>query len=77
MSDDPGLISKFRSHLMIEAVLVMALLGYLLLFHNHSVGADLSITVLGAGLMVLVSHWTLHTLRDALQLLVVRHSRLG
>ncbi|MDX1458256.1 MAG: hypothetical protein R3276_11765 [Marinobacter sp.] len=62
---------------MIETVLVIGLLAYLLLFRNHSVGADLSITVLGAGLMALVSYWTLHTVRDALQLLVVRHSRLG
>lgn len=68
MSQTSGVAKKFRVHLVVEAVLVVALMVYLILGKNQVVGDDLAFTVTGVGLMVLVSFWTLNTVRKMLEL---------
>ncbi|WP_372994652.1 hypothetical protein [Marinobacter sp.] len=78
MSDDAGSASrKFRSHALIELALIVALGLYLLAAQEQVVGENLVFTVAGAGLMALVTYWTLNTLRDGLEVIAlrVRHIR--
>ena len=76
MSDDPGTARrKFHSHALIEVALVLALGAYLMLARQQVVGENLAFTVVGAGLMALVSYWTLNTLRDGLEVLALRMGR--
>lgn len=76
MSEDPGLARrKFHSHALIEVALVLALGVYLLIAREQVVGENLAFTVIGAGLMALVSYWTLNTLRDGLAVLALRVRR--
>ncbi|EON92128.1 hypothetical protein MARLIPOL_10916 [Marinobacter lipolyticus SM19] len=55
-----------------EMFLVAALVVYLILAKGRIVGDDLTFTVVGAGLMALVTYWTLNTLRDGLEVIAVR-----
>ena len=78
MSDDAGSASrKFRSHVLIELALIVALGLYLFAAREQVVGEDLVFTVTGAALMALVTYWTLNTLRDGLEVIAlrVRHVR--
>lgn len=78
MSDDAGSASrKFRSHALIELALMVALGLYLLVAQEQIVGENLVFTVTGAVLMVLVTYWTLNTLRDGLEVIALRarHAR--
>ncbi|KAA1174228.1 hypothetical protein FWJ25_08265 [Marinobacter salinexigens] len=78
MSDEAGSArSKFRSHIVIEVALVAALVAYMVLAQEKAVGEDFAFTVAGAGLMALVSYWTLHTLRDGLEVIVSRVRGVG
>lgn len=63
---------KFRAHVFVEMFLVAALVVYLMLAKGQTVGDNLGFTVAGAGLMVLVTYWTLNTLRDGLEVIAVR-----
>lgn len=63
---------KFQIHFFVEVMLIAALTVYMVLAKGRVVGDDLVFTVVGAGLMALVSYWTLHTLRDGLEVLVLR-----
>ncbi len=63
---------KFRFHFAVEIVLVAVLAIYMMLAKGRVVGDDLVFTVIGAGLMALVTYWTLSTLRDGLNMLVLR-----
>ncbi|MCM0613975.1 hypothetical protein KFJ24_15920 [Marinobacter sediminum] len=77
MSDQSGSASnKFRSHFFIEIALIAALAFYMMLAKEQVVGDDLAFTFVGAGLMALVTYWTLNTLRDGLEVVVVRAGRL-
>ena len=78
MSDDGGSASKkFRSHVLIELALIVALGLYLFAAKEQVVGENLVFTVTGAALMALVTYWTLNTLRDGLEVIAlrVRHVR--
>ncbi|MTI99300.1 MAG: hypothetical protein FH752_11830 [Marinobacter adhaerens] len=78
MSDDAGSASrKFRSHVLIELALIVALGLYLFAAREQVVGENLVFTVTGAALMALVTYWTLNTLRDGLEVIAlrVRHVR--
>ena len=78
MSDDAGSASrKFRSHVLIELALIVALGLYLFAAKEQVVGDNLVFTVTGAALMALVTYWTLNTLRDGLEVIAlrVRHVR--
>ncbi|MDO6441880.1 MULTISPECIES: hypothetical protein [unclassified Marinobacter] len=73
MSDEFGFArNKFRIHFAVEIVLIAALAIYMLLANGQIVGDDLAFTVLGAGLMALVTYWTLNTLRDGLEIVALR-----
>lgn len=73
MSVDSGSArNKFRSHFVVEIVLIAVLAMYLVLAKGKVVGDDLVFTVIGAGLMALVTYWTLHTLRDGLEIIALR-----
>lgn len=72
MSDQSGSFTKLRSHLFIEACLVVALVVYMVLAKSYEVGADFAFTAVGAGLMALVTYWTLTTLRDGIELIANR-----
>ncbi|WP_236744500.1 hypothetical protein [Marinobacter similis] len=62
MTDQAGSIrNKFRSHVIIELALIAALALYMVLAQEKPVGEDLIFTVVGAGLMALVTYWTLNT----------------
>lgn len=78
MSDQSGSFTKLRSHLFIEAILVIALVVYMVLAKSHVVGADFAFTAVGAGLMALVTYWTLTTVRDGIEMIAnkakVNHS---
>ena len=50
----------------------LALAVYLFIARSQMVGDDLSFTVIGAALMVLVTYWTLNTLRDGLEVLALK-----
>ncbi|WP_227515420.1 hypothetical protein [Marinobacter salinus] len=69
--------NKFRSHFLIEVALVAALAIYLAVAEGQAVGDNLAFTVAGAGLMSLVTYWTLSTLRGGLEVIAVRVSRPG
>lgn len=76
MSDESGYASrKFHSHILIEIALIVALAVYMVLAREQPVGDNLIFTVTGAALMALVSYWTLHTIRDALEVVVDRTRR--
>ncbi len=76
MSDESGSAShKFHAHMVIEIALIVALALYMVLAGEQAVGDNLTFTVTGAALMALVSFWTLHTIRDALEVVVVRARR--
>jgi len=45
---------------------------YMVLAQEKPVGEDLIFTVVGAGLMALVTYWTLNTLRDGLEVIALR-----
>ena len=78
MSDDAGSASKkFRTHALIELALIVALGLYLLVAQGQVVGENLLFTVVGAALMALMTYWTLNTLRDGLEVIVLRarHTR--
>lgn len=72
MSDQSGSITKLRSHLFVEAFLVVALVVYMVLAKSYEVGADLAFTAVGAGLMALVTYWTLSTVRDGIEVIANR-----
>jgi len=74
MSDKSGSASrKLHTHMLVEIALIAALALYMVLAWEKTVGDDLIFTVTGAGLMALVSYWTLHTIRDALEVVVARN----
>ncbi|MBW7471851.1 hypothetical protein QQF73_12380 [Marinobacter sp. M216] len=76
MADKAGSVrKKFHSHIVIETVLVVALALYMLIARHQAVGEDLVFTVAGAGLMALVTYWTLNTLRDGLEVIAMRSRR--
>ncbi|MDX1756048.1 MAG: hypothetical protein R3175_08330 [Marinobacter sp.] len=79
MSDNPSLFRRFRSHLIIETALILALLVYVLSGKDHGVGVGVGVsdTVVGVGLMVLLSQWTLYTAQDVLRLVVARRRRIS
>ncbi|MBK1851454.1 hypothetical protein FE845_08885 [Marinobacter sp. 1-4A] len=73
MSDESGSArNKFRFHFVVEIVLVAALALYMVLAKGQVVGDDLAFTVAGAGLMALVTYWTLSTLRGGLEIMALR-----
>ena len=73
MPDEPGSArNKFRSDFIVEIALVAALAVYLVLAQGKAVGDDLAFTVAGASLMALATYWTLHTLKDGLQVIALR-----
>lgn len=77
MSEEAGSArQKLHAHALVELLLIAALAVYLMLARGQVVGDDLAFTVVGAGLMALVTYWTLNTLRDALEVVAVRARRL-
>ncbi|WP_417565348.1 hypothetical protein [Marinobacter sp.] len=77
MPEQAGSASKkFRSHVFIELALIGALGLYLLAAQRQVVGDDLVFTVAGAGLMALVTYWTLNTMRDGLEVIALRVRRI-
>lgn len=72
MSDDTGSIVKLKSHILVEVVLVLALAVYFVLAESHVVGASVLFTAVGAGLMALVTFWTLNTAGDLIELVARR-----
>ncbi|MCK0162596.1 hypothetical protein [Marinobacter sp. S6332] len=73
MSDESGSArNKFRFHFVVEIVLIAALALYMVLAKGQVVGDDLAFTVAGAGLMALVTYWTLSTLRGGLEIMALR-----
>lgn len=76
MPDEAGSATKkFRFHVLIELALIVALGLYLIAAQHQVVGDDLVFTVAGAGLMALVTYWTLNTLRDGLEIIALRAAR--
>jgi hypothetical protein len=47
----------------------------LFIARSQMVGDNFSFTVIGAALMVLVTYWTLNTLRDGLEVLALKVTR--
>lgn len=77
MSDESGSArNKFRFHFVVEILLIAALAMYMVLAKEQVVGDDLAFTVIGAGLMALVTYWTLSTLRGGLEVIALRMSAL-
>ncbi|SDW74812.1 hypothetical protein [Marinobacter mobilis] len=75
MESDRGAVRpfrKFRTDLLVEVVLLLAMVGYFVGTASQSVGENISVTAIGAGLMALLSWWTLTTVSDGLELLVSR-----
>lgn len=72
MSDQSGSFTKLRSHLFVEGILVLALVVYMVLAKNYAVGADFAFTAVGAGLMALVTYWTLTTVRGGIEMIANR-----
>lgn len=72
MSDETGNTVKLKSHIIVEVVLVLALAVYLVLAGNDIVGANILFTAVGAGLMALVTFWTLNTAGDIIELVAQR-----
>ena len=76
MSEENGSAkNRLQSHAIVEVLLVLALAVYLFIARSQMVGDDLSFTVIGAALMVLVTYWTLNTLRDGLEVLALKVTR--
>ncbi|MBK1872439.1 MULTISPECIES: hypothetical protein [Marinobacter] len=77
MSDESGSArNKFRFHFVVEIILIAALAMYMVLAKEQVVGDDLAFTVIGAGLMALVTYWTLSTLRGGLEVIALKMSAL-
>ncbi len=73
MSDKSGFTNrKFRSHFLVEIILIAALVFYMVLAHEKPVGDDFGFTVAGVSLMALATYWTLNTLRDGLEIIALR-----
>jgi len=73
MRDESGSVrNRFRSDFVVEVFLVAALAVYFVLARGKDVGADLGFTVVGAVLMALATYWTLHTLKDGMQFIILR-----
>ncbi|MEC7815619.1 MAG: hypothetical protein VX939_05075 [Pseudomonadota bacterium] len=73
MPEGPGPARrKFRSDFFVEIALLLAVAVYLLLAQGQVVGENLTFTVVGAGLMALATYWTLHTIRDGLEVIALR-----
>lgn len=78
MSEENGSAkNRLQSHVVVEALLVLALAVYLFIARSEMVGDDFSFTVIGAALMVMVTYWTLNTLRDGLEVLALKVNRSG
>lgn len=76
MSEENGSAqARFQTHAIVEVVLLLVLFAYMALAQSRMVGDDFSFTVVGAALMVLVTYWTLNTLRDGLEVIAVRIAR--
>ncbi|MBL3556309.1 MULTISPECIES: hypothetical protein [Marinobacter] len=76
MSEENGSAkARFQIHAIVEVVLLLVLVAYMALAQSRMVGDDFSFTVVGAALMVLVTYWTLNTLRDGLEVIAVRIAR--
>jgi hypothetical protein len=76
MPDEAGSVTrKFHFHVLIEIALIVALGVYLLAAQHQVVGDSFVFTVAGAGLMALVTYWTLNTLRDGLEVIALRAVR--
>ncbi|HEY9119259.1 MAG TPA: hypothetical protein VIN33_05850 [Marinobacter sp.] len=76
MSEENGSAkARLQTHAIVEVVLVLVLLAYMALAQSRMVGADFYFTVVGAALMVLVTYWTLNTLRDGLEVIALRIAR--
>jgi hypothetical protein len=77
MSDKSGSANqKFRSRALVEIILVAALIFYMVLANDKTVGDDFGFTVVGAGLMALVTYWTLNTLRNGIEIMALRARRV-
>ncbi|HTN35146.1 MAG TPA: hypothetical protein VL091_14150 [Marinobacter sp.] len=77
MSDKSGFANrKFRSHFLVEMILVAALVFYMVMAHGKPVGDDIGFTVAGVSLMALVTYWTLNTLKDGLEVIALRAGKL-
>ncbi|OZB19071.1 MAG: hypothetical protein B7X58_02920 [Marinobacter sp. 34-60-7] len=73
MPEGPGPARrKFRSDFFVEIALLLAIAVYLVLAQGQLVGENLAFTVVGAGLMALTTYWTLHTVRDGLEVIALR-----
>ena len=73
MSEENGSAkNRLQSHAIVEVLLVLALAVYLLVARSQMVGDNFSFTVIGAALMVLVTYWTLNTMRDGLEVLALK-----
>ncbi|MCK5887956.1 MAG: hypothetical protein KAG70_15830 [Alcanivorax sp.] len=77
MPEEPGPArNKFRSDFIVEIALIYAVAVYLVMAQGQVVGENLSFTDTGAALMALATYWTLHTIRDGLEVIALR-LRLG
>ncbi|WP_162628844.1 MULTISPECIES: hypothetical protein [Marinobacter] len=72
MSDDTTTRLNLKAHIVVEAILVLALAAYFILAESRIVGADMAFTAVGAGLMALVTFWTLNTAGDVIEWLAAR-----
>lgn len=73
MPEDPGPAqTRFRSDFVVEMALIAAVSIYLVIAQGQAVGDSLAFTVTGAGLMALATYWTLHTIRDGLEIIALR-----
>lgn len=76
MSEENGSAqARFQTHAIVEVALLLVLFAYMALAQSRMVGDDFSFTVVGAALMVLVTYWTLNTLRDGLEVIALRIAR--
>lgn len=64
--------NKFRSDFVVEIALIVAVAIYLMVAQGQAVGDNLAFTMVGASLMVLATWWTLHTVRDGLEVIALR-----
>ena len=73
MPEEPGPArNKFRSDFIVEIALIVAVAVYMVMAQGQVVGENLSFTVAGAALMALATYWTLHTIRDGLEVIALR-----
>ena len=76
MSEENGSAkNRLQSHAIVEVLLVLALAVYLFIARSQMVGDNYSFTVIVGALMVLVTYWTLNTLRDGLEVLALKVTR--